>query len=57
MRVSEWCRIIFVQTSLLVANSAVAQKQLAQSPKIPLAKSVYFGNQTGSDAASMIRVH
>jgi hypothetical protein len=49
MRVSEHCRIIFVLTSLLVANSAVAQKQLAQSPRILSAKSVYFSNQTGSD--------
>ena len=50
MRVPEHCRIIFVLASLLVANSAVAQKQLAQSPRILSAKSVYFMNQTGSDA-------
>jgi hypothetical protein len=49
MRASEHCRIIFVLTSLLVANSAVAQKQLAQFPRILSAKSVYFSNQTGSD--------
>jgi hypothetical protein len=50
MRVSEHCQIIFVLTSLLVASSAVAQKQLAQSPRILSARSVYFNNQTGSDA-------
>jgi hypothetical protein len=50
MRVSEHFRVIFVVTSLLVANPAVAQKQLAQSAKILSAKSVYFNNQTGSDA-------
>jgi hypothetical protein len=50
MRVFEHFRIIFVLTSLLVANPAVAQKQLAQSPGILSAKSVYFMNQTGSDA-------
>ncbi len=50
MRVSEHFRVIFVITSLLVGNPAVAQKQLAQSPRILSAKSVYFNNQTGSDA-------
>jgi hypothetical protein len=50
MRVPEHCRVIFILTSLLIANSAVAQKQLAQSPRILSAKSVYFSNQTGSDA-------
>jgi hypothetical protein len=49
MRVSEHCRIIFVLTSLLVANSAGAQKQLAQSARVLSAKSVCFSNQTGSD--------
>jgi hypothetical protein len=50
MRVSEHCRIIFVLMSLLVASSAAAQKELAQSPRILSAKSVYFSNQSGSDA-------
>jgi hypothetical protein len=50
MRVSEHFRIIFVLGSLIVANPAVAQKQLAQSPRILSAKSVYFMNRTGSDA-------
>jgi hypothetical protein len=50
MRVSEHFFVIFVLTSLLVATPALAQKQLAQSPRILSAKSVYFQNQTGSDA-------
>jgi hypothetical protein len=47
MRISD---AIFVLTSFLSANPALAQKQLAQSPRIPSAKSVYFCNETGSDA-------
>jgi len=35
---------------VLAAPSAFAQKQLAQSPRIVEAKTVYFLNQTGSDA-------
>jgi hypothetical protein len=35
---------------LLVVTLAIAQKQLAQSARILSAKSVYFNNQTGSDA-------
>ena len=50
MRVSEHLLVIFVFASLLAANPAVAQKQLAQSPRILSAKSVYFNNQTGSEA-------
>jgi len=50
MRISEHFLVIFVLTSLLVATTAHAQKQLAQSPRILSAKSVYFQNQTGSDA-------
>jgi len=50
MRVSEHVRIIFVLTGLLVSNPAAAQKQLARSPRILSAKSVYFSNQTGSYA-------
>lgn len=49
MRISE-CFAIFVLTSFLSANPALAQKQLAQSPRILSAKSVYFHNKTGSDA-------
>ncbi len=50
MRVSQNCSPILVLTSLLVVIPAVAQKQLAQSPRILSAKSIYFENQTGSDA-------
>lgn len=42
--------VIFVLTSLLVANPAFAQEQLADSTRILSAKSVYLDNQTGSDA-------
>lgn len=50
MQVSEHLLATFVFASLLGTNPAVAQKQLAQSPRILSAKSVCFNNQTGSDA-------
>ena len=50
MRVSEHLLVIFVFVSLLSTSPAIAQKQLAQSPRILSAKSVYFNNRTGSDA-------
>jgi hypothetical protein len=50
MRISEFGSFILVFTSLLLVAPVVAQKQLAQSPRILLAKTVYFNNQTGSDA-------
>jgi len=50
MRVSGNCSLIFALTNLLVAAPVVAQKQLAQSPRILSAKFVCFNNQTGSDA-------
>ena len=50
MRISGNCSLIFVLTNLLVATPIVAQKQLAQSPRILSAKFVCFNNQTGSDA-------
>src|SRR5215469_7545779 len=49
MRISGNCSLIFVLANLLVATPIVAQKQLAQSPRILSAKTVYFDNQTGSD--------
>jgi hypothetical protein len=49
MRISEHFAI-FVLTRFLSANPALAQKQLAQSPRILSANSVYFNNKTGSDA-------
>ena len=50
MRLSQNRPPILVLASLLVVTAAVAQKKLAQSPRILSAKSVYFNNQTGSDA-------
>jgi hypothetical protein len=50
MRISEYLFVAVVFTGLPVATPAAAQKQLAQSPRILSAKSVYFDNQTGSDA-------
>jgi hypothetical protein len=50
VRISEYPFVAVVLTSLLVATPAAAQQQLAQSPRILSAKSVYFDNQTGSDA-------
>jgi hypothetical protein len=50
MRISEYLFVAVVLTSLLAATLEAAQKQLAQSPRILSAKSVYFNNQTGSDA-------
>jgi hypothetical protein len=44
------CLLILVLTNLIPAVSAHAQKQLAKSPKILSAKTVYFDNQTGVDA-------
>jgi hypothetical protein len=50
MRISAHSLFVFILTSLLAANVVVAQKQLAQSPRILSAKTAYFNNQTGSDA-------
>ena len=41
---------VFTLASLLNPFSVHGQKQLAKSPKILSAKSVYFANQTGNDA-------
>jgi hypothetical protein len=50
MQISDCLFVTVVLTSLLVTTPADAQKQLAQSPRILSAKSVYFKNETGSDA-------
>ena len=50
MRISAHSLFVFILTSLLAASVVVAQKQLAQSPRILSAKTAYFNNQTGSDA-------
>jgi hypothetical protein len=44
------CLVVFIFTNLIVPISAYAQKQLAKSPTILSAKSVYFDNQTGAEA-------
>ena len=50
MRISEFCSLTLIITGFLLVAPAVAQKQLARSPRILSAKTVYFDNQTGSDA-------
>ena len=50
MRISVYFFLVLMLTSLISASPSLAQKQLAQSPRILSAKSVYFDNQTGSDA-------
>ena len=50
MRISAHSLFLVVLTGLLSTTAAMAQKELVQSPRILLAKTVYFKNQTGSDA-------
>jgi hypothetical protein len=50
MRASTQSLLVFLLASLTPMSSAAAQKQMAQSPRILSAKTVYFKNQTGSDA-------
>lgn len=49
MRISVYPLIVVIIVSVVATTSIVAQKQLAQSPQILTAKTVYFDNQTGSD--------
>ncbi len=49
MRHSEHRPLVVLVTTLLLAGSAPAQKQLAQSPGIQNARCAFFKNQTGSD--------
>jgi hypothetical protein len=44
------CLVVFIFTNLIAPISAYAQKQLAKSPTILSAKTVYFDNQTGAEA-------
>jgi hypothetical protein len=44
------CLVVFIFTNLIVPISAYAQKQLAKSPTILSAKTVYFDNQSGAEA-------
>ena len=50
MRISAHLFAVLSLASLMVPGFAQAQKQLAQSPRIQLAKSVYFDDRTGVDA-------
>jgi hypothetical protein len=50
MRISVRLLVVFVLTGLISTSFSAAQKQLARSPRILSAKTVYFDNQTGSDA-------
>jgi len=50
MRIAESIPLIFVFVSSLALSPAQAQKQMAQSPRILSAKTVYFDNETGSDS-------
>jgi hypothetical protein len=42
--------LVLILAALLITSSAAAQKQLGHSPQILSAKTVYFKNQTGSEA-------
>src|ERR1700693_6193933 len=50
MRIPARLLVILTLTGLISPFSFAAQKQLARSPRILSAKTVYFNNQTGSDA-------
>jgi len=50
------CLVIFIFTNLLLPFSLAAQKQLAKSPEILSAKTVYFDNRTGADAVGAAAV-
>jgi hypothetical protein len=50
MRISESVPLILILTGFLASAPARGQKQMVQSPRILSAKTVYFDNQTGSDA-------
>ncbi len=50
------CLVIFIFADLIAPISVDAQKQLAKSPNILSAKTVYFDNQTGADAVGTAAV-
>jgi hypothetical protein len=50
MRISVYLGSAFILMSLVGTAPVVAQKQMAKSPRILSAKTVFFSNQTGSDA-------
>jgi hypothetical protein len=48
--------VVFICTNLILPISLDAQKQLAKSPKMLSAKTVYFENRTGADAVGAAAV-
>src|SRR6266436_2931585 len=50
MRICESVPLMLILTGFLALAPARGQKQMAQSPRILSAKTVYFDNETGSDA-------
>jgi hypothetical protein len=46
-----WLILVCAATGLLAAVPCYSQKQMAQSPKMKSAKTAYFENRTGVDAA------
>jgi hypothetical protein len=50
MRISESVPLMLILTGFLALAPARGQKQMAQSPRILSAKTVYFVNQSASDA-------
>jgi hypothetical protein len=50
MQISAAWVFVLIPVGLLASAPAEAQKELAQSPRILMAKTVYFNNQTGSDS-------
>jgi hypothetical protein len=52
MRTVAYLLAVFILASLTLPMSVQAQKQLAQSPRILSAKSVYFDDRTGADAVA-----
>jgi hypothetical protein len=52
MRTTAYLLAVFILASLPLPISVQAQKQLAQSPRIMSAKSVYLDDRTGVDAVA-----
>ena len=50
MRISESVSLMLILTGFLALAPAGGQKQMPQSPRILFAKTIYFDNETGSDA-------
>jgi hypothetical protein len=50
MRIFLRLLVVFTHSGLILTSSLAAQKELARSPRILSAQTVYFDNQTGSDA-------